>query len=57
MTPLAQNLLYLTSIVILLGTLVVFVMQYVRSRRGDKDDRGDGPDRDDTHDAGDGTAG
>lgn len=39
MSPLEQNLLYLTSIVILLGTLTVFVVQYVRSRRrGGKDD-------------------
>ena len=32
-----QTLLLLTSVVILAGTLVVFVMQYVRSRK-DKDD-------------------
>lgn len=39
MSPLEQNLLYLTSIVILLGTLTVFVVQLVRSRRrGGKDD-------------------
>lgn len=42
MSPLEQNLLYLTTIVILLGTLTVFVVQYVRSRRrggdGGKDD-------------------
>jgi len=41
-SPLEQNLLYLTTIVILLGTLTVFVVQYVRSRRrggdGGKDD-------------------
>ncbi|WP_447587608.1 hypothetical protein [Microbacterium lacticum] len=33
MTPLEQTLLYLTSIVILLGTLTVFVVQFVRGRR------------------------
>lgn len=37
MNPLEQTLLYLTSIVIILGTLTVFVVQFVRRRR----DRGD----------------
>lgn len=41
MTSLEQTLLYLTSIVILLGTLTVFIVQFVRGRRG----RG-GPGRD-----------
>jgi len=31
---LEQTLLYLTSIVILLGTLTVFIVQFVRGRRG-----------------------
>jgi multisubunit Na+/H+ antiporter MnhC subunit len=35
---LEQNLLYLTTIVILLGTLTVFVVQYLRSRRRDRND-------------------
>lgn len=33
-----QTLLLLTSVVILAGTLVVFVMQYARMRKRDKDD-------------------
>ena len=33
MNPVEQTLLYLTSIVILLGTLTVFVVQLVRGRR------------------------
>ena len=32
-----QNLLFAVSAVILLGTLVVFVWQYLRSRNRDKD--------------------
>jgi hypothetical protein len=41
-----QGLLYGVSAVVLLGTLVVFVMQYVRMNRRDRDerDRKDGPD-------------
>lgn len=34
-----QVLLYLTSIVILLGTLTVFIVQFVRGRRRGGDDR------------------
>ncbi|WP_448236099.1 hypothetical protein [Microbacterium paulum] len=33
MNPVEQTLLYLTSIVILLGTLTAFVVQFVRGRR------------------------
>ena len=46
MTPREQTLLYLTSIVILLGTLTAFVVQFVRGRRrggpGDGGPGGDG---------------
>lgn len=44
MTPLEQTLLYLTSIVILLGTLTVFVVQFVRGRRRGSGDGGPGGD-------------
>lgn len=33
MNPVEQTLLYATSIVILLGTLTVFLVQYLRGRR------------------------
>ena len=33
MNPVEQTLLYLTSIVILLGTLTVFFVQFMRGRR------------------------
>ena len=33
MNPVEQTLLYLTSIVILLGTLTVFVVRFVSGRR------------------------
>ncbi|WP_454114524.1 hypothetical protein [Microbacterium lacticum] len=46
MTSLEQTLLSLTSIVILLGTLTVFIVQFVRGRRrggpGDGGPGGDG---------------
>ncbi|WP_454117504.1 hypothetical protein [Microbacterium lacticum] len=42
MTPLEQTLLYLTSIVILLGTLTAFIVQFVRGRRGRGGPGGDG---------------
>ena len=43
-SPGEQTALYLTSIVILLGTLTTFVVQYVRSRRrgGGSDGPGSG---------------
>jgi len=36
-----QALLYGVTIVILAGTLIVFVVQLLRMNRRDKDDRGD----------------
>lgn len=42
-----QTALYLTSIVILLGTLTTFIVQYARSRRrGGESDGSGGPDSD-----------
>ncbi len=38
MSGLEQSLLFGVTIVILAGTLVVFVAQYVRMRKRDKDD-------------------
>jgi hypothetical protein len=39
MSPLEQSLLFATTIVILAGTLVVFVVQYVRRYGRKHDDR------------------
>ncbi|MFE1646573.1 hypothetical protein [Microbacterium sp. P01] len=47
MTPLAQALLYGVSVIILLGTLIVFVMQLVRSHRDERNDPPAGDDRSD----------
>ena len=41
MNPLEQNLLFAATAVILAGTLVVFVVQYVRGNRHEDDDRDD----------------
>jgi hypothetical protein len=38
MSQLDQNLLYATSFAVLLATLILFVWQYIRMNRKDKDD-------------------
>ncbi|GAA1975961.1 hypothetical protein [Microbacterium pumilum] len=38
MTELEQTLLFAVSGVVLVGTLIVFVWQYIRMNRRDKDD-------------------
>jgi len=45
MTGLEQNLLFAATTVILAGTLIVFVVQYLRSTRRDRDERDDRDDR------------
>lgn len=48
MNAVEQNALYITSIIILLGTLTTFIVQFVRMRRRDKGSGdGDGRDRGD----------
>ena len=39
MSQFEQNLLYAATGVVLTGTLIVFVWQYLRMNRRDKDDR------------------
>jgi len=45
MSSLEQNLLYGVTVVILSGTLIVFVVQFVRRNRRDKDEDRDDEDR------------
>lgn len=37
MNPLEQGLLYGVTVIVLLGTLIAFVVQYLRGRRRDRD--------------------